>query len=202
MARHSRSADGGPDAPDLASVLTPLGAPGSAVRWPPAAVGWYVTVLLALGYVVSFIDRYMITLLVEPIKHDLNLSDTQIGLLQGLAFGVVYAVAGLPIGWLVDRASRRRIVTAGIFGWTAMMVFSGLSRSFTALFISRSGVGIGEAALSPAGLSLISDHFPPERRSRAISVFMLGSSIGSGLSIIIGGTIVAAVSRGAHARSP
>ena len=173
-----------------------------ASPWPSAGVGWFVTTLLALGYVVSFLDRYLITLLVGPIKHDLNLSDTQIGLLQGLAFGVIYALAGLPIGWLVDRASRRVIVSVGVFGWTIAMFFCGLSTSFGALFAGRAGIGIGEATLSPAGLSLISDHFPPERRNRAISVFMLGASLGSGLSIIVGGTIVALASRNAAIRLP
>lgn len=168
--------------------------PVAADAWPAPRVGWYVTVLLAIAYAISFLDRNMIALLVEPIKHDLGLSDTQIGLLQGLAFGLFYAIAGLPIGWLIDRSSRRNVVAAGIFGWSGMMIFSGLSNSFAMLFVGRAGIGIGEATLSPAGLSLISDHFPPERRNRAVSVFMVGATVGGGLSVIIGGTIIGLVS--------
>lgn len=161
--------------------------------WPSPAVGWYVTALLALGYVISFVDRLVIALLVEPIKHDLHLTDARIGLLQGTAFGVVYALAGLPIGRLTDRASRRWIVAVGMIFWSLMTAASGLAASFAGLLVARAGVGIGEAALSPAGLSLISDHFPPERRNRPISVFMLGATIGSGLSIILGGALIAAL---------
>lgn len=163
--------------------------------WPAPHIGWYVTILLALAYAISFLDRYMIALLVEPIKRDLALSDTQIGLLQGLAFGIFYAVAGLPLGWLVDRSSRRNIVAAGIAGWSAMMAVSGLATNFAMLFIGRAGMGVGEATLSPAGLSLIADHFAAERRNRAISVFMVGATFGSGLSVIVGGTIIGLVSR-------
>ena len=158
--------------------------------WPSAVTGWLVVSALCVAYCVSFIDRYLLTLLVEPVKQDLGLSDTEVGLLQGAAFGLFYAAAGIPMGLIADRGSRRVTIAVGMFVWTAMTTMSAFASNFWHLFVARMGVGLGEAALSPAAVSLISDYFPPERRGRAISVFMTGATIGSGLAIMIGGAVV------------
>ncbi len=152
-------------------------------------------VLLTAAYVVSFIDRQIMALLVEPIKATLQLSDTQMGLLLGFAFALFYVLLGIPIGWLADRRSRRAIIGVGITVWCLMTAACGLAKNFTALFLARLGVGVGEATLSPAAYSLISDYFPREKRSRAISFFMGGISVGSGLAYVVGGQVVALVEK-------
>lgn len=163
---------------------------GSDGAWPRPLLGWLVVSALCVAYCISFIDRYLLTLLVEPVKQDLGLSDTEVGLLQGAAFGLFYAVAGIPMGMVVDRGSRRVTIAVGMFVWTSMTALSAFASKFSHLFVTRMGVGLGEAALSPAAVSLISDYFPPHKRGRAISVFMTGACVGSGLAIMIGGAVV------------
>jgi MFS family permease len=148
-----------------------------------------------VAYTSSFIDRQIMSLLVEPIRADLGITDTQFSLLAGLAFSIFYSVMGLPLGWLADRMSRRLIILVGMIAWSIMTALCGLATSFLALFLARVGVGIGEAALSPAAYSLISDHFPPERRARAISAYAMGPYLGAGLALIIGGQVIEAASR-------
>jgi len=150
--------------------------------------------LLMVAYTSSFIDRQIMSLLVDPIRADLGISDTQFSLLAGLAFSIFYSVMGLPLGWVADRMSRRMLIIVGMIAWSVMTALCGLATSFLALFIARMGVGIGEAALSPAAYSLISDHFPPERRARAISAYAMGPYLGSGLALIIGGQVIEAAS--------
>lgn len=155
-----------------------------------------MALLLSATYCLSFIDRYMLSLMVQPIKADLGLSDTEVGLLSGVAFGLFYAVAHVPMGRIADRTSRRGLIAGGVFVWSAMTAMSGMASSFVTLFIGRMGLGLGEAALLPGGVSLISDYFPPNRRGRAIGFFMMGASIGSGLAIMVGGAVVG-LTRGA-----
>ncbi|BEV01200.1 MFS transporter [Novosphingobium olei] len=133
------------------------------------------------------------TLLVDPIKADLNINDTQFGLLHGLAFALFYATMGLPIASLADRKSRPLIIAAGIAFWSFATAACGFAKSFLHLFIARIGVGAGEAALSPATYSLISDLFPPHQLGRAIAVYSLGSFLGAGLAFLVGGSVVAFV---------
>ena len=163
--------------------------------WPSPLRAWIVVGLLMVAYTSSFIDRQIMSLLVEPIRADLGITDTQFSLLAGLAFSIFYSVAGLPLGWLADRISRRMIILVGMIAWSIMTVLCGLATSFLALFLARVGVGIGEAALSPAAYSFISDYFPPERRARAISAYAMGPYLGSGLALIIGGQVIEASSR-------
>jgi len=163
---------------------------GSAA-YPPAAQGWYVVVILTLAYVVSFLDRQILALLVEPIKHDLEISDFQMSLLLGLAFAIFYTFLGIPIGRMADRYSRRAIIAIGISLWCLMTAASGLARNYTQLFLARVGVGVGEASLSPSALSLISDYFPRETRGQAISFYMMGVSVGAGIAMVIGGQVIA-----------
>jgi MFS family permease len=162
-------------------------------EYPSTAYAWYVVVILTLAYVVSFIDRQILALLVEPIRKDLQLTDTQMGLLMGPAFALFYTVLGLPIGRLADRYSRRGIIAVGITIWCMMTAACGLSRSFAQLFLARVGVGVGEATLNPSALSLISDYFPRERRGRAISFYNMGVSVGAGIAMLLGSWVIASV---------
>ncbi|MGH8308991.1 MAG: MFS transporter [Steroidobacteraceae bacterium] len=156
---------------------------------------WYVVVLLTLALVVSYIDRFLPSLLVPSIKSDLQLTDFQIGLLLGPAFGIFYVFVGVPIGWLADRYSRRMILSVGIGLWCAMTAAGAFARSFVPLFAARLGVGLGEAAVAPCSISLISDYFPRTRRAKAISVFMAGTFLGAGSAFLFGGTIVHAIAQ-------
>jgi MFS family permease len=156
---------------------------------------WYVVLLLTLTLVVSYIDRFLPSLLVAQIKDDLQLTDFQIGLLLGPAFGLFYVFIGVPIGWLADRYSRRVILSAGIGLWCAMTAAAGFARSFLPLFTARLGVGLGEAAVAPCSISLISDYFPRTRRAKAVSVFMAGTFLGAGSAFLFGGPIVHAIAQ-------
>ncbi len=151
---------------------------------------WYVVGILTLAYVSSFIDRQILSLLVEPIKRDLQISDTEISLLMGLSFGIFYTLLGIPIARLADLKSRKHIVAWGIGLWSAMTAICGLVGNFTQLFLARMGVGVGEAALSPAAYSMIADLFPKSKLAMANSVYNMGIFIGSGLAFLIGGFVV------------
>ena len=158
--------------------------------YPNQIYAWYVVGVLTVAYIFSFIDRQIINLLVEPIREDLQLTDTQISLLQGIAFAMFYTLMGIPIARLADAANRRAIIAAGVFLWSLMTVMCGLAKSFGQLFAARIGLGIGEAALSPPAFSLFTDYFPPGKVTRAIAVFSGGSFLGAGLAYIIGGYVV------------
>jgi len=150
----------------------------------------YALGLLLVVYVSNFIDRQILTILAESIRRDLDLSDTQLGFLGGLAFAVFYTFAGIPIARWADRGTRRTIIALGLFVWSGMTALTGLARSFTELALARIGVGLGEAACSPPAHSLLSDTFPPERRGTAFSVYALGIPIGSAIGTFTGGWIV------------
>lgn len=155
---------------------------------------WRAVVLLTLASILSFMDRSILNLLIEPIKQDLALSDTQIGLLVGIAFALVYVIAGLPFGWLADRVSRRWILFSGVMFWSLATVGCGMARNFWQLFTARAAVGIGEATLTPCAHSLISDLFPRRSLARALAVYATGSNIGAGLALLVGGHVVVLVS--------
>ena len=158
--------------------------------YPNQVYAWYVVSVLTVAYIFSFIDRQILNLLVEPIQQDLNLSDTQISLLQGIAFALFYTLMGIPIARLADVSNRRSIIAAGVFLWSLMTALCGLTKTFWQLFAARVGVGVGEAALSPPAYSLFSDYFPPGKVTRAIAVYTGGSFLGAGLAYIIGGFVV------------
>lgn len=170
--------------------------------YPSATYSWYVVSVLTLTYTVSFIDRQIMALMIEPIRHDLDISDTQVSLLIGLAFAVFYTLLGVPIARLADRYSRRGIIAAGIAVWCLMTATCGLARNYGQLFLARVGVGVGEGALSPSALSMISDYFPKRTRVRAIAVYNMGISLGTGLALILGGQIVAHVMQAPPVRLP
>ncbi len=162
----------------------------SAVRgYPSERYAWWVMFVLTLALLVSFIDRQIVALVVEPLKSDLGIGDAQVGWLYG-GFAIFYAVAGLPIAVMADRRSRRWIIAIGILAWSAMTVACGLSRNFFQLMLARIGVGVGEASLGPSTHSLVGDYFPPDKIPRAMSVFQIGAVVGTGLAFLIGGTVV------------
>ena len=154
------------------------------------AGAWYGLTVLLVAYTVSFIDRTILSLLVGPIKADLGISDTQLSLLHGLAFAIFYTILGIPIARLADRYSRRWIITVGVFVWSLMTAACGLARSFWMLFFARVGVGVGEAALSPAAYSMIADYFAPSRLGRALGIYSAGVYVGAGLAFMIGGAVI------------
>ncbi len=151
---------------------------------------WTLFVLFLLN-ALNFFDRSILGAIVEPLRREWSLSDAQVGWI-GTAFTLLYAVVGLPLGRLADRAVRTRLLGAGALLWSAMTALSGLATSFASLFASRLGVGVGEAVCAPAAASLIGDLFPSERRGRATAVFMLGLPIGLGLSYAVGGAVAQA----------
>lgn len=146
---------------------------------------WYVVGVLMLAYISSFIDRQVLTLLVKPLKRDFGITDTQVGLLIGFSFAIFYTLLGIPIGRLADRKSRKSIILWGITIWSFMTVLCGVTDTYGELFWARVGVGIGEAALSPAAYSMISDLFPRQKLGTAMGVYNLGVYVGSGLSILL-----------------
>jgi len=158
--------------------------------YPAPAYGWYVVSILTLAYMVSFLDRQILNLLVEPIKADIGVTDFQMSLLMGLAFAMFYTVLGIPIGRLADRRSRRGIIAAGITLWCLMTAAFGLARNYFWMFLARVGVGVGEATLSPSALSLISDYFPREKRGLPLSIYNMGVSLGAGVAFLFGGFII------------
>ena len=161
-----------------------------AVNNKSSVYAWYVVLLCMLAYIFSFIDRQILALMIEPIKADLNLSDTQFSLLHGLAFSLFYAFMGLPLAYLADRFSRPKLIAAGIIFWSIATAFCGLSKNFIQLFFSRMGVGVGEAALSPAVYSMFSDMFSKDKLGRAVAVYSIGSFVGGGIAFLVGGYVI------------
>ena len=157
------------------------------------AYPWYIVSLCMLAYIFSYIDRQVITLLIEPIRADLQISDTQFSLLHGLAFSMLYAIAGIPIARLADTRSRPVIISVGIFIWSLATAICGAAKNFFQLFLARMAVGVGEAALSPAAYSMITDSFPKSKLGLALGVYSSGSFLGGGLALIIGGAAISLV---------
>jgi MFS family permease len=157
---------------------------------PTPAYAWYTAILLTVVYVFSFIDRYILGLLVEPIKQDLGLTDTQIGLLLGPAFALLYTTMGVPIGWLADRWRRTWIVGIGVVLWSIATASCGLAKNFTQLFIARISVGVGEATLAPCALPMIADSFPPEKRGKPVAFYTTALSLGAGIASLVGASVL------------
>lgn len=149
-----------------------------------------VLCLLTLMYVVSFIDRQIIGILSPFIQKDLGFTDTELGWLKGLAFAFLYAIAGIPIAWLADRYSRKKIITLALVAWSGFTALTGSVSSFVHMFLARMGVGIGEAGGSPPSHSIISDLYPKEQRTSALGVYSLGIPIGIGFSYLLAGALV------------
>src|ERR1700750_3011085 len=147
----------------------------------------YVLAMLTLVYVFNFIDRQVLVILQESIKKELHLSDTQLGLLSGFTFAIFYVTLGIPIARLADKGNRRNVVTISLAIWSLMTAFSGLAKNFIQLLLARIGVGVGEAGGSPPAHAMISDYFPPEKRSTALSVYSTGIYFGVLIGFLMGG---------------
>ncbi len=169
-------------------MTTPAQSPDQP--WPRPAYSWYVVALLVLAYASGVVDRIVIGLLVEPIKNDLNLSDSEIGIIQGFAFAVFYSLFTLPVGLLIDRWRRVPVLWMGIAVWSTATIAAGFSRSFWSLFAARVAVGAGEATTTPGSSSVIADYFPPQQRPRAFGVFMMGGSVGIGIAYLFGSVAI------------
>lgn len=153
----------------------------------------YVLFILVVVYTFNFIDRQIVGILAVPIKADLGLTDTQLGLMGGLAFALFYTGLGIPVAMLADRFSRTWIMTIALAVWSAMTAASGLATNFTQLFLARLGVGVGEAGGVAPAYSLISDFFPSGQRARALSIYSFGIPIGSAIGIVFGGIIASLI---------
>ena len=156
-----------------------------------SVAAWCALILLTATYTFSFIDRQIINLLVDPIRTDLSLSDSQVSFLQGLAFVLPYVILSIPLGRIVDRANRIWVLVVGILFWTISCVSCGLAKNFWQLGAARMGVGAGEASVTPASWSLLADYFPEDKRALPVSIFLMGPYLGAGLSLILGAEVVA-----------
>ena len=165
------------------------------VSAPPVAIstrGWYALGILALVYAVNIADRFVVSALIEPIKHELQLSDTAIGFLTGTALAIFYTGMGIPLGLIADRVDRRKLIALSLGIWSLMTALSGMAANFAQLLLARIGVGIGEAGGTPASQSLLSDVFPRSHLVLANTVFTLGAAAGSMLGSVAGGNIAEA----------
>lgn len=163
--------------------------------WPSPRLSWTAVLLLSLAVVASYLDRVVISLLVEPIKADFELNDTSFAVLQGVAFGLFYTAFAFPLGRLADNERRRPIIIAGLAAFSLFSMASGLARNFWQLFLARAGVGVGEASITPASYSILSDYFPPSRLGRAIGAFTTSAYLGVGLAFVAGGAVIGWLSK-------
>ena len=159
-------------------------------NWPSPGRGWMLAGLLALASIMSQFDRTVINLTVEPLKAQFDLNDTQFGMLQSVAFGIFYTLACFPVGRLVDRFTRRTVLGICLLFFSLFSMASGLTRSYAQLFLTRVGVGIGEASVTPAGFSMLSDSFSPDRLGKPMGFFMMSAPVGQGLAYIWGGLLL------------
>lgn len=161
----------------------------AASEWPAARKAWYVAFVLMLANTLAFIDRQALALLVEPIKNDLQVSDTAMSLLYGLSFTLFYVIIGIPVARLADQSNRRNIVSVAILVWSVATSVCGLARTFTTLFVARIIVGAGEGGLTPSAHSILSDYFPRQRLAAAMGVYQMGIYFGGAAALLIGGLI-------------
>ena len=175
--------------------------PAPAFVYAPIAAWGTVAILLLLS-MVSMLDRQIIALMVAPIKVALSLTDTQLSLLQGAAFALCYSIASIPLGWAVDRFPRRLIIYMGVTVWSLSAAGCGLASNFWQLFLGRTMVGVGEASLLPASVSLIGDLFPSEKVGTPMGLYGAGFYLGSGVALAVGGTVVSLFADSASVRFP
>ena len=157
----------------------------------PARMPYGALFLLMTVYAFNMLDRQIVTILVEPMKADLNLADWQIGMISGLAFALFYTLLGIPLARIADRGNRVGMIAIALFVWSGFTAVCGLARNFTELLLARIGVGVGEAGCTPAAHSLITDYVPRERRGRALALYSLGVPVGSLAGLVLGGILLA-----------
>ena len=158
--------------------------------YPPLKFGYYGVYVMTLAQVFAFIDRQIPAMLIEPIKVDFGLSDSQIALLGGAAFSIFYAFMALPIGYAVDRMNRKFILGMGILFWSLMTSLTGLANSFIKLFLARTGVAVGEAVMGPTSVSLVNDYFPEHKQGKPLGIITSGVYIGIGITLLAGGFLI------------
>jgi len=154
---------------------------------------WLLLFILVALHILSFLDRFIILLMVDPLRHQFGVSDFQIGLLHGAAFGLFYATFAIPLRWLTDRIQRRWLICEGVFIWSLATLASGLAHTFPQLFVARLFIGAGEAALVPAAYSMLSDAFPRHRHASALAIFAAAVPVGAASALAIGGVLVQVV---------
>src|SRR4030095_785125 len=160
-----------------------------ALEQRPGAYAWYALGLLTLVYVLNFLDRTLIYILFTPIKKEMSFSDLQLALLGSTSFVIFYTALGIPFGRLADRVVRKNMIAGGLAVWSLFSGLTGFAKGFWTLFFCRVMVGVGEATLGPAALSLLSDYFPPRRRATVQAVYSSGIAVGAGLAFFLGGWI-------------
>ncbi|MGO4166417.1 spinster family MFS transporter [Novosphingobium sp. YAF33] len=165
-------------------------------QWPSPKRAWFAAGMLAAANTLAFVDRQALALLVQPIKEDLQASDTAMSLLYGLSFTMFYVLVGIPVARLADRANRRNIVAGAVFIWSIATALCGFARSFGTLFVARIGVGAGEGGLSPAAYSILADYFPKERLAAAMGVYQMGIYVGGAAALMLGGFLASVVPPG------
>lgn len=163
---------------------------GGVAAYPAPKRAWSMIAVLTFFYILSLMDRNILSLLIEPIKRDLLLSDVEVSLLYGAAFAIFYALGSLPLGWAADRFNRRGVIFVGVALWSVATCACGLARSFAGLFGARACVGVGEAAIVPASQSMIADSFPPNKMSLPMAIYGAGTKLGIGVSLIVGSALV------------
>lgn len=149
-----------------------------------------VLALLFAAYACNFMDRIVFSVMIEPIKAELGLSDTQMGVLAGLAFSLFYALMGIPLARLADRTSRAKIIAVTLALWSVMTAVGGAAQNFWHMLLARVGVGVGEAGLSPPAQALICDYYPPEKRATALGIFTVGATVGVFVGLLGGGWLI------------
>ncbi|MBN3777087.1 MFS transporter [Burkholderia sp. Ac-20345] len=189
------------ETPPAGGLSTALAGRTSVQTGHDSLRSWYILVILTLAYSLAYIDRQLLNLLVDPIRHSLAISDTQLSLVQGVAFISAYLIASPLFGRLVDVTNRRNILLVGICLWCIFTALCGKATTFQGLFLARFGVGASEACVFPIALSIIADCFSAKQMPRAMSVFILGPMLGGGLSLVAGGLVIS-FARDVHQQFP
>jgi len=160
-----------------------------AAERPIGLSAWYALAILTLVYTLHSVDRSVMSVVIEPVKAEFRLTDSQIGILTGLAYGCTYAIASLPLGYLIDRVERRKLLSILVAVWSGCTAFCGIAQNYMALLFARLAVGMAEAGGAPTSISIISDLFPPRRRTTAISIFWASTALGTAASFIVGSIV-------------
>lgn len=173
--------------------MTSTTAPDPSGQAAPARMPYGALFLLMIVYAFNMLDRQIVTILVEPMKADLDLADWQIGMISGLAFALFYTLLGIPLARIADRGNRVGMIAVALAVWSGFTALCGVARNFTELLLARIGVGIGEAGCTPAAHSLITDYVPREQRGRALALYSLGVPVGSLAGLVLGGILLASL---------